>query len=99
MKKTPLRRVSEKQKKELALRKQIKAELIEENGALCMTCGTHQYYLDLSHILALSKGGKTERGNVILECRRCHQIRHHQIVEKNTACLYPEWIQEWEKEE
>ncbi len=76
---------AQRRKEELQRRKDLKAELIEKYGLKCMTCGLSGWglwWLDLSHKVALSKGGKTEEDNVLLECRRCHQIRHHQIKEE-----------------
>ena len=71
-----------RRKEELQRRRDLKAELIEKYGPNCMTCGAwNPYLLDLSHKVALGAGGKTEEDNVLLECRRCHQIRHHQIKE------------------
>ena len=35
----------------------------------------------LRHIVSLSRGGKTELPNVILECEKCHNARHG-IIEK-----------------
>lgn len=73
--KKPMRRVSDKQKKELALRAKLKHELIAEFGEHCMTCG--DLYRDwrgitLSHKIPLSRGGKTTRENCLLECGYCH---------------------------
>jgi len=75
MKRTPLRQVSKKQQKELALRSKLKGELMDETGGLCQTCGTTGDWrgLSLSHTIALSRGGKTERGNVRLLCYPCHE--------------------------
>ena len=36
-------------------------------------------YKDLSHIKPLSQGGLTDEYNCILECRKCHMRRHHQL--------------------
>ena len=79
MKKTPLNRVSSKQSKELALRSKLKKQMmdeqVEERGySYCMTCDTTGDWrgLSLSHIIALSRGGKTERGNLLIECYPCH---------------------------
>ncbi len=74
MKKTALRRVSQKQKAELALRRRLKQELIDEFGNRCMTCGSNGDWrgISLSHIIALSKLGKTCRENCILEDGLCH---------------------------
>ncbi|KKN60084.1 hypothetical protein LCGC14_0535530 [marine sediment metagenome] len=80
MKWNGLKRVSNKQKKEVALRSKLKKELLEEQIAehgftFCMTCGGPGDWrgLSLSHIIPLSRGGKTERGNVIIECYPDHQ--------------------------
>jgi len=75
MRKSRINPISDKQKIELALRARIKRELIAEFGNKCMTC--QDKYRDwrgisLSHIIPLSRGGKTERGNVLLECYICH---------------------------
>jgi len=69
-----INKVSDKQEIELALRQKIKAELTKEFGSHCMTCGKLPDWrgISLSHIIPLSRGGKTERGNVLLECYVCH---------------------------
>ena len=75
MKKSYLKPVSKKQVKEWERRRKLKAELIRELGAVCMTCGTYPTFppISLSHIIALSRMGKTSRSNVVLECSKCHQ--------------------------
>jgi len=75
MRRTVIRRVSDKHKIELALRAKIKRELIEEFGNKCMTCGSTGDWrgISLSHIIPLGRGGKTERGNVLIECYICHE--------------------------
>ena len=74
MKKSYINTVSKKQAIELTKRRVLKADLIRELGAVCMTCGARPYFppIALSHIIALSRMGKTERGNVVLECNDCH---------------------------
>ena len=70
-----LNKVSDKQEVELALRQELKAELIKEFGEHCMTCkDLHRDWrgISLSHIIPLSRGGKTTRENCILECYVCH---------------------------
>lgn len=76
MKRTRIKPISDKQKIELALRAKIKRELIEEFGNKCMTCGDK--YRDwrgisLSHIIPLSRGGKTSKKNCLIECYVCHE--------------------------
>lgn len=76
MKRTAIPKISDKQKVELALRARIKRELIEEFGNKCMTCGDE--YRDwrgisLSHIISLSRGGKTTKKNCLIECYICHE--------------------------
>lgn len=81
MKKSWIKKVSEKQKIELKLRAELKAQLIEESEGKCMSCGKYPtefpWVLDLSHIIALGRGGKTTRENCLVECRQCHNRRHH----------------------
>jgi len=77
MKRTPINKISDKQKIEIRNRTRLKAELLIELGNKCMTC--QDKYRDwrgisLSHIIPLSRGGKTERNNVLLECYPCHEL-------------------------
>jgi len=73
-----MKRVSAKQKVELARRTKLKKELIAEYGEVCMTCGIHPSFppIALSHIIPLGRGGKTSSENCILECYHCHSKRH-----------------------
>ena len=75
LKKTPLRQVSSKQKTELARRSKLKQEYMVRTEGHCMTCGSTGDWrgLSLSHIVPLSRGGKTTRENTLLECYPCHE--------------------------
>ena len=80
MRKTLLRKVSNKQAKELRLRRLLKAKLIIRNDGRCEECGQLGGWLglELSHTIPLSRGGKTEMSNVRLLCHSCHgRIYHH----------------------
>lgn len=70
-----INKVSDKQKIERRKHTQLKAELLIEFGNHCMTC-SNKYRdwrgLSLSHIIPLSRGGKTTRENCLLECLSCH---------------------------
>ena len=75
LKKMKINAISAKQKIEIQKRRVLKALLITENGNHCKTCGDR--YRDfrgisLSHIIPLSRGGKTTRENCLLECGVCH---------------------------
>ncbi len=62
--------------KELALRRKLKKELLEEQEyPHCVTCAGTGFPLGLtlSHIIALSRGGKTSKTNCLIECITCHQ--------------------------
>ena len=72
---------AQRRKEELQRRRDLKAYLLLRYGVTCWTCGNKSWFLDLSHEIPLSQGGKTEEGNVKILCRRCHLIRHHQIKE------------------
>ncbi len=70
-----INKVSDKQGIEIQKRQELKAELIKEYGNHCMTC-SNKYRdwrgLSLSHIIPLSRGGETSRGNCVIECYVCH---------------------------
>jgi 5-methylcytosine-specific restriction endonuclease McrA len=80
MKRTPLRRVSKKQNRELARRSRLKKELLRDgpkDGSgrnLCQHCGNPPDWrgLHLVHIISLAQGGKTTRENCELWCAPCH---------------------------
>jgi 5-methylcytosine-specific restriction endonuclease McrA len=74
LKKSYIKPISKKQSVELARRRELKADLIRERGAICMTCGQRPSFppISLSHIIPLSRGGKTDRNNCILEDESCH---------------------------
>ena len=76
MKRSRINPISDKQKVEIKKRQTLKAELIAEYGEYCMTC--HDKNRDwrgitLSHIIPLSRGGKTTGDNCLLECFPCHE--------------------------
>ena len=80
IRRVPINRISTKQKTELALRTKLKKDLmdeqVEERGYnFCQTCDTNGDFrgLSLSHVIALSRGGKTNRDNCIIECYPCHE--------------------------
>jgi 5-methylcytosine-specific restriction endonuclease McrA len=76
---TPINPTSKKQLKELAKRSKLKREYIQEYGEVCMTCKNAKSDwrgLTLSHVVPLSRGGRTCRANCLLECFVCHGERH-----------------------
>jgi len=79
MKRSPIRQVSAKQAIEIAARCRVKRELIEQHGEVCQTCNNeHKDWrgISLSHIIPLSRGGKTTIVNLELLCYHCHSLRH-----------------------
>jgi len=83
MKRKPIRRVSDRQKAELALRRRLKAELIREGqhdeagNPLCNHCGGYPDFrgLQLVHLKAVGMGGRkdaTTRENCEVWCAPCH---------------------------
>ncbi len=89
VKRKPINPISKKQLKELAKRRKLKAELIEESGGLCMRCGKPPDMKDgwgelhLIHKIALSQGGKTNRKNCAVWCRKCHLKFYHHLRESD----------------
>ena len=77
MKRTAIKRYSVKQGIEIQKRQQLKADLIKEYGEHCMTCKDKNRDwrgISLSHIIPLSRGGKTDNNNCILECGPDHDL-------------------------
>ena len=80
MKRTPIRRVSDAHKAELARRGSLKKKLIRigiTDGSgrnLCWHCLNRPDFrgLQLVHKQALSQGGKTDETNCELWCAPCH---------------------------
>jgi 5-methylcytosine-specific restriction protein A len=53
----------------------------ERQGALkrargaCERCGRSDIKLEVDHVVALSRGGKNERGNLVVLCVMCHRAK------------------------
>jgi len=73
-----IERVSKKKRLENKKHSELKAYLIEKHGRRCMTCGSNGDIrgISLSHIISLSRGGKTTIENCLLEDYICHSKRH-----------------------
>ena len=84
MKKTPIKQVSKKQAKELALRRLLKWQLYQEQEGKCADCQKYMTYYNeasdnfphLSHKKPLARGGKTDRDNCSVLCSECHGRLH-----------------------
>lgn len=93
LKQTPLKKASDKQRRELRLRAKIKQELIKQAPKdrrgipLCSECGKpvdsdwRSPNGDLSHEVSLGRGGKTTKENGRILCRNCHNTKRHGIRE------------------
>lgn len=81
-----MKQVSKKQARELAKRRKVKRELIEEQleevgYTFCVKCGGQPDFrgIQLCHEISLSQGGKTNKKNCYLGCGHCHlTIDHHE---------------------
>ena len=71
-----INKVSDTQKIEIRNRTRLKAELLMAFGNICMTCHKKPDWrgISLSHIIPLSRGGKTELNNLLLECYPDHEL-------------------------
>jgi hypothetical protein len=67
-----------------SISKELRARVLERNGFTCQSCGAaagdpdpfhpgRTIRLTLGHIIALSKGGKSEIGNLRAECTNCNE--------------------------
>ncbi len=81
---------AQRRKEELQRRRDLKEYLLLKYGNICRTCGSSGDWrgLSLSHIIALSQGGKTTEENCLIECIPCHDkyekkaYLRHQIKEE-----------------
>lgn len=72
-----INKTSDKHGIEIQERQQLKADLIKEYGEHCMTCkDEHRDWrgISLSHIIPLSRCGKTVLSNLLLECYPDHEL-------------------------
>ena len=72
-----------RRRKELALRGQLKNELMEECEGRCQSCGKLPDWrgLGLAHLIPVSQGGLTSKENCRMWCGVCHDLDHG-IVDK-----------------
>jgi 5-methylcytosine-specific restriction endonuclease McrA len=75
MKRTPLRKISDKQKE----RNKKLAQIEPPADGRCQECGNLPDWRGLSkhHKLFRSKGGTDKLDNLIWVCFRCHSLLHH----------------------
>ncbi len=76
MKRSRIRKISNKHERELIRRGKLRMELADKYGEHCMTCKDENRDwrgISLSHIIPLSRGGKTTKRNCLLECYPCHE--------------------------
>jgi len=71
---TPLRKVSVKQRAELTKRRKVRAELAKIANGRCQHCGRLPGWrgLQMHHQRMLSQGGETSVDNCELWCAPCH---------------------------
>lgn len=73
-------------KKETAMRKFIRKQLIDSRGAVCALCGkpiTNMKDCTIDHIIPISKGGLTTIENCQLAHRKCNLIRGDQQFDQH----------------
>lgn len=53
--------------------RKVRAEIISERGAVCEYCGTDcSDYPTIDHIKAASRGGTSEKDNLVVACKPCN---------------------------
>lgn len=77
VKRTRLKRMSKAKRREIAERKRLRVELLDERGLRCEAHRELQCcnpWTDLHEILKRSAGGSpTDKNNILCVCRECHQ--------------------------
>jgi len=93
LKKTPINKVSDKQKIELKKRQTLKADLLFEQRKICgynfcVKCGRNRD-LQLVHKIAVGQGGETSKENCYIGCLKCHGEGEHHL--KIIMDEQPQW--------
>lgn len=78
MKKTPIKKVSDKRKAEMQAEKELTALLYIKQRGKCADCSAKLGWRSAKHELkSRAQGGDpTEEANCVLLCGRCHSARH-----------------------
>jgi|GEM_PF-2617556 hypothetical protein len=77
--KTPLRKMSKKMRKQKTQEAKLTQELLEKNNGVCALCGRVPDWRGFSkhEIVHRSQGGSAiDSNNTILICGRCHSAQH-----------------------
>lgn len=74
MKRTALRPISDRMKRQKVQEHLLKARMIRKHGRRCMSCGIRPSWVDKHEIIPRSRwrAGALEEDNCVLLCRRCH---------------------------
>lgn len=66
---------------------ELRQEIFERDGYTCVNCGsTKKESLEIDHIMPISKGGKTEPGNLQTLCRNCNIRKGNNIDWRDFNC-------------
>lgn len=80
----PIAKTSKKKRSEIAERKKLRAEIVDERGSGCQArvpeiC--RGLFSDMHEILSRGRGGNPlDKNNILLVCRPCHEM-----ITKNTV--------------
>lgn len=67
--------------------KELRQEIFERDGYTCVNCGsTEKESLEIDHIMPISKGGKTEPGNLQTLCHDCNIRKGNDIDWRDFNC-------------
>lgn len=67
--------------------KELRQEIFERDGYTCVNCGsTEKESLEIDHIMPISKGGKTEPGNLQTLCHDCNGRKGNDIDWRDFNC-------------
>ena len=53
--------------------------IVEENESACVYCGAVDRKLTIDHVIPISRGGKTVRGNLVPACKSCNSKKKDKL--------------------
>jgi 5-methylcytosine-specific restriction endonuclease McrA len=72
--------------------KEVRRQIIQEHGGRCTYCKVETEFLELDHVVPLTRGGKHARSNLVPACRACNTSKNNRTLDEWTPPTQPQKI-------